>query len=83
MTQKRRDFIKQMGILGASTGLVGAVPISNVIHPVGEEDIPDDLASDKPFVLNILQTTDVHCQLHPHDELFWENNQSVFRKTGG
>jgi 2',3'-cyclic-nucleotide 2'-phosphodiesterase (5'-nucleotidase family) len=25
----------------------------------------------------------VHCQVHPHDELFWENNQAVFRKTGG
>jgi 2',3'-cyclic-nucleotide 2'-phosphodiesterase (5'-nucleotidase family) len=25
----------------------------------------------------------VHCQIHPHDELFWENNKSVFRKTGG
>jgi S-sulfosulfanyl-L-cysteine sulfohydrolase len=34
-------------------------------------------------VINILQTTDVHCQLHPHDELFWENGKAVFRKTGG
>jgi sulfur-oxidizing protein SoxB len=25
----------------------------------------------------------VHCQIHPHDELFWENNKMVFRKTGG
>ncbi|HQS51717.1 MAG TPA: 5'-nucleotidase C-terminal domain-containing protein, partial [Daejeonella sp.] len=25
----------------------------------------------------------VHCQVHPHDELFWENDQAVFRKTGG
>ncbi len=33
--------------------------------------------------LTLLQTTDVHCQLHPHDELFWENEQAVFRKTAG
>lgn len=33
--------------------------------------------------ISILQTTDVHCQIHPHDELFWENGKSVFRKTGG
>jgi sulfur-oxidizing protein SoxB len=83
MTQKRRDFIKQIGILGASTGLVGTVPMTDVLYPESEEKTVDDFASDKPFVLNILQTTDVHCQLHPHDELFWENNQSVFRKTGG
>lgn len=25
----------------------------------------------------------MHCQLHPHDELFWEKGKSVFRKTGG
>jgi sulfur-oxidizing protein SoxB len=83
MTQKRRDFIKQIGILGASTGLVGTVPMTDVLYPESEEKTVDDFASDKPFVLNVLQTTDVHCQLHPHDELFWENNQSVFRKTGG
>ena len=39
--------------------------------------------NDKPFTVSILQTTDVHCQVHPHDELFWENEKSVFRKTGG
>lgn len=30
-----------------------------------------------------MQTTDVHCQINAHDELFWEKNQMVFRKTGG
>ena len=39
--------------------------------------------SDTPAIISILQTTDVHCQIHPHDELFWENNKAVFRKTGG
>ncbi|MEO8770682.1 MAG: 5'-nucleotidase C-terminal domain-containing protein [Ferruginibacter sp.] len=34
-------------------------------------------------LITILQTTDVHCQVYPHDELFWENEQIVFRKTGG
>jgi sulfur-oxidizing protein SoxB len=33
--------------------------------------------------ITILQTTDVHCQLHAHDELFWENNALTFRKAGG
>ncbi|HAD11910.1 MAG TPA: bifunctional metallophosphatase/5'-nucleotidase [Saprospirales bacterium] len=33
--------------------------------------------------ISLLQTTDVHCQIHRHDELFWENGQSVFRKTAG
>ena len=34
-------------------------------------------------IVSLLQTTDVHCQLHPHDELFWENEKPVFRKAGG
>ncbi|MEP7163528.1 MAG: 5'-nucleotidase C-terminal domain-containing protein [Ferruginibacter sp.] len=34
-------------------------------------------------LVTILQTTDVHCQVYPHDELFWENEQIVFRRTGG
>ena len=38
---------------------------------------------DKTYTLDILQTTDVHCQVHPHDELFWENDKAVFRRTGG
>jgi 2',3'-cyclic-nucleotide 2'-phosphodiesterase (5'-nucleotidase family) len=33
--------------------------------------------------VTVLQTTDVHCQIHPHDELFWEDGRSVFRKAGG
>lgn len=39
--------------------------------------------SHEAMTISILQTTDVHCQIHPHDELFWEDEQAVFRKTGG
>ncbi len=64
----------------------GAAFLANTPAVVGAESIIADeiqAPDDKPFTLSILQTTDVHCQIHPHDELFWENNQSVFRKTGG
>lgn len=33
--------------------------------------------------VTILQTADIHGQLLPHDELFWEDDQIVFRKLGG
>lgn len=33
--------------------------------------------------LTILQTADIHGQLLPHDELFWEDEKIVFRKLGG
>ena len=40
-------------------------------------------ASSGSGTITLLQTTDVHCQLHAHDELFWENDRLTFRQTGG
>ncbi len=75
MKSSRRKFIAQLGALGASTGLAS-------IATASPKAIPSKKAPTS-FTLNILQTTDVHCQIHPHDELFWENGKAVYRKTGG
>ena len=80
MEHSRRKFLRQVGTLGASAGLVSVSPLLANAAPVSE---PPIINSDKPFTISILQTTDVHCQVYPHDELFWENEQAVFRKTGG
>jgi S-sulfosulfanyl-L-cysteine sulfohydrolase len=48
-------------------------------NPVQTENLTNKTAAKITF----LQTTDIHCQIHVHDEIFWENNQLVFRKTGG
>lgn len=82
MPKNRRDFIKTIG-LTAGAGLVASNPLSAL---AAEEQFADKNSSekkDKPFTISILQTTDVHCQVHPHDELFWENKEKVYRKTGG
>ncbi len=83
MKNNRRDFIKKIGTLGGA-GLLASSPIASVASSK-ENSIKDTkaLADDQPFTISILQTTDVHCQVHPHDELFWENDKAVFRKTGG
>jgi len=80
---KRRDFIKSLGILGAAAvvapKMASAEGLSSVV-----QDIKDGQTSKpKRTTLTILQTTDVHCQVNAHDELFWENEKIVFRKTGG
>lgn len=76
MRSSRRKFIAQLGAIGAGTGLTGFASASP--EQVNfKKEIPDS------FTISILQTTDVHCQIHAHDELFWENGKSVFRKTGG
>jgi sulfur-oxidizing protein SoxB len=83
MKKNRRDFIKNIGLVGAGVGLMAPVASMAMSHPdesfrsEGEDDTKGEV------ILNILQTTDVHCQVHPHDELFWENGKAVFRKTGG
>lgn len=33
--------------------------------------------------ITILQTADIHGQLDPHPELFWENDEIVFKERGG
>lgn len=83
MSNNRRDFIKQLSTIGGAGLLASAAPIiavADTAEIIKSNEIPFD---DKPFTISILQTTDVHCQVHPHDELFWENDKVVFRKTGG
>lgn len=78
---ERRSFLKKMGLLG-----LGAAAVKTI----GAQDINENRSTSLQSIpvegkqrISILQTTDVHCQIHPHDELFWENNAPVFRKTGG
>lgn len=77
MESSRRKFITQIGALGAGTGLVSLSPV------MAATTIEKKKTNPSSFTVTILQTTDVHCQIHAHDELFWENDRAVFRKTGG
>jgi len=82
MLNNRRKFIQQMGALGG-VGIVSATGINDLSAATFNTQINDTRDANELITLTILQTTDVHCQVHPHDELFWENGKSVFRKTGG
>jgi len=79
----RRSFFKKAGSLAVGAGILSSLPNESFASVQVPDELDSEKAKDLPFVINILQTTDVHCQIHPHDELFWENGQSVFRKTGG
>ncbi|MCF8452365.1 MAG: bifunctional metallophosphatase/5'-nucleotidase [Pedobacter sp.] len=81
MENNRRGFLKKVGAMSAGAALVSANPLL-VIANEASDSITNEVNKGE-FTLSILQTTDVHCQVHPHDELFWENDQAVFRKTGG
>ncbi len=80
--QARRNFLKlsTLASLGVTINPISAfAQTAEVFSP-----LPNPLIT-KPGqrIITLLQTTDVHCQVHPHDELFWEQNKAVFRKTGG
>lgn len=80
MSANRRTFIKNLGAIGGTSLLATTPLLGEITDPKQPEAVGDPKGI---FEVSILQTTDVHCQIHPHDELFWENNQMVFRKTGG
>lgn len=79
----RRSFFKKAGSLAVGAGILSAVPAQALALDEVTRDQSENKSKEGSFVINILQTTDVHCQIHPHDELFWENEKAVFRKTGG
>lgn len=72
----RRDFLKKTALAGLGTTLAG-------IATAGEPEAPASTASDGKGRFTILYTSDIHAQLHTHDEFFWENGQAVYRRRGG
>ena len=86
MSSKRRDFLRNTILTGIGASLSPlAATASTVATTVSGNDstpLPDSEAP-RSGTLTLLQTTDVHCQIHPHDEMFWENGRMVFRKTAG
>lgn len=87
---QRRSFLKTLGTLGLGSVIAPQLLAQDLnanneyvgknrsLHSQNDKEYKDT-----KLTLQLLQTTDVHCQIHPHDELFWENEQAVFRKTGG
>ncbi|RTY94511.1 bifunctional metallophosphatase/5'-nucleotidase [Flavobacterium sp. GSP27] len=83
MSNNRRNFLKSVGTLSLGAVIISPISvIANTTEPT-EKNLNIAIDGTKPQTITILQTTDVHCQIHPHDELFWENGKAVFRKTGG
>ncbi len=83
MHTNRRKFLRNTMLAGIGTGLTPLAAIGKE-HTAAPKNLPmDDSDASLNGTITLLQTTDVHCQIHPHDELFWENNQAVFRKTAG
>lgn len=88
MQSNRRKFLRNSLLAGIGAGLSPIIAKgTDVEHSTQLPDALDGHATEAEMprsgTITLLQTTDVHCQIHPHDELFWENGRSVFRKTAG
>lgn len=79
----RRDFLKRSALLGMAAGLA---PLQSAISaPVVNTD-PEPLSPSLPLgngKVTLLYTSDIHAQLHTHDEFFWENGKAVYKRRGG
>ncbi len=74
----RRDFLKKTAMAGLGTTLAGTA-FTQPVSATGS--IAETNTGSGNFT--ILYTSDIHAQLHTHDEFFWENGQPVYRKRGG
>lgn len=82
-TSSRRDFLKKSALLGFSAGLA---PVAISASEMSAAALLSDDSSgqeEERKTITLLYTSDIHAQLHSHDEFFWENGKAVYRKRGG
>jgi 2',3'-cyclic-nucleotide 2'-phosphodiesterase (5'-nucleotidase family) len=80
----RRRFLRNSLLTSLGAGLAPAAAVAGATPDVLPDTTGEEtLVLPQNGTLTLLQTTDVHCQIHPHDELFWENDRAVFRQTAG
>ena len=82
----RRSFIKNSAVLGfgvpASLTTISKVHANtnNSMDQVADSNEANTQAENE---FSIFITTDLHAQIHTHDEFFWENGKAVYKKRGG
>lgn len=78
---KRRKFLQSMTLGSLGVAVIDPLKVGSSI--ASDRITMAESNTSKTKKITLLQTTDVHCQIHPHDELFWENEKITFRKTAG
>ena len=83
----RRNFIKNAAVLGfgvpASLTTISQAQANtnNRMDPAKLDSNLTTQQAENEF--SIFITTDLHAQIHTHDEFFWENEKAVYKKRGG
>lgn len=79
----RRDFLRKSAALSLGAAMIPLQPL-NAESLRSEKKLSEARSKNSATAkLTLLYTSDIHAQLHTHDEFFWENNNPVYRKRGG
>lgn len=78
----RRDFIKKTAFAGMASAIL---PVVGMAGSASQSQSPSAKATTTGGnkKVTFLITSDIHAQINTHDEFFWENNKSVYKKRGG
>ena len=82
----RRNFIKNAAVLGF--GVPASLTTISKVHANTNNSMDQVTDSNEANMqaeneFSIFITTDLHAQIHTHDEFFWENEKAVYKKRGG
>ena len=82
----RRSFIKNAAVLGfgvpASLTSISKAQ-ANLNNKIDQATDSNEANTQAENEFSIFITTDLHAQIHTHDEFFWENGKAVYKKRGG
>jgi sulfur-oxidizing protein SoxB len=81
----RKEFLKKIGAASIGLGLAPVASFALGGNTGYAEEMSGSRAvrSGKAMHVSLLHTSDIHGQVHVHDEFFWEEGKAVFRKRGG
>ncbi|HRF78477.1 MAG TPA: bifunctional metallophosphatase/5'-nucleotidase [Flavobacteriales bacterium] len=81
----RRQMLRSLGALGAGLTLGPTVAMGAMADTQRRNELVGSRAvtHGKAQKFTILHTSDIHAQLHTHDEFFLENGKPVYKKRGG
>ncbi len=81
----RRQMLRSLGALGAGLTLGPTLAMGAMSDPVRRNELTGStaVAQGKAQKFSLLFTSDIHAQLHTHDEFFLENGKAVYKKRGG
>jgi 2',3'-cyclic-nucleotide 2'-phosphodiesterase (5'-nucleotidase family) len=81
----RRNFIKNAAVLGMGVPAVLGPVSAAFASDANAEHANANAGTSKqaPNQFSVFITTDLHAQIHTHDEFFWENEKAVYKKRGG